>query len=220
MSTRGDMAERQRTWWLSTNGLLLLAGVVSSVCAWVLIAAPVATLSNVARHADHFGLVYVHMLGGTSMLFCGAINLYIGATRRHFRHHRLVGRTYLVGGTVAAIIAVVVTLGPNHKSDATVIFTNASTSLTMLATAWLLAASMAYRAVRNRRYDSHSDWMIRSYVLAWSFVFCRIVSRVPAVGELGDGQAFIWLSWIAPVLLCEVALQWRAGSRHRQPRGY
>jgi hypothetical protein len=84
----------------------------------------------------------------------------------------------------------------------------------MLATAWLLAASMAYRAVRNRRYDAHRDWMVRSYVLAWSFVFCRIVSRVPTVGELGDGQAFIWLSWIAPVLLCEVALQWRAGSRH------
>jgi hypothetical protein len=97
---------------------------------------------NVASHADHFGLVYAHMLGGTIMLFCGAINLYIGATRRHFRHHRLVGRTYLVGGLIAAVIAVVVTLGPNHKSDASVIFTNASTSLSMLASAWLLAASL------------------------------------------------------------------------------
>jgi Predicted membrane protein (DUF2306) len=217
MSTTGDMAARQRTWWLSTNGLLLIAGVLSSVCAWLLIAAPVAMLSNVASHADHFGLVYAHMLGGTIMLFCGAINLYVGATRRHFRHHRLVGRTYLVGGLIAAVIAVVVTLGPNHKSDASVVFTNASTSLSMLASAWLLAASMAYRAVRNRRYDSHRDWMIRSYVLAWSFVFCRIVSRVPSVGELGDGQAFIWLSWIAPVLLCEVALQWRAGSQLAGP---
>lgn len=156
------MADRKRTWWLSSNGLLLTAS-------------PVAMLRNVASHAGHFDLVYVHMLGGTIMLSCGAINLYIGATRRLFRHHRLVGRTYLVGGTVAAV--------------------------------------KAYRAVRNRRYDSHRDWMIRSYVLAWSFVFCRIVSRVPAVGELGDGQVFIRLSWIGPVLLCEAALPWRAGSR-------
>lgn len=192
-----------------------MAGIISSLCAWLLIASPVVMLSNVASHAGHFDLVYVHMLGGTVMLSCGAINLYVGATRRHFRYHRLIGRTYLVGGTVAAVTAVALALGPHHKSDATVVFTNASTSLTMLATAWQLAAVMAYRAVRNGRYDSHRDWMIRSYVLAWSFVFCRIVSRVPAVGELGDGQAFIWLSWVGPVLLCEAALQWRAGSRRR-----
>ncbi len=213
MSTANAVTAGKRSWWLSFQGLLLLAALVSSAYAWWLIAAPVATRSNVADHSGHFSLVYLHMLGGTIMLFCGAINLYVGATRRHFQHHRLIGRTYLAGGAVAAILAVIVTLGPHHKTDATVIFTNLSTSLAALATAWLLAASMAYRAVRNRRYDSHRDWMIRSYVLAWSFVFCRVVSRVPAVGELGDGQAFIWLSWVAPVLLCEVALQWRSGAR-------
>lgn len=215
MSRSTGAGEPQRTWWRSTNGLLLIAGAASSACAWMLIAAPVATLSNAASHEDHFGLVYLHMLGGTIMLFCGALNLYIGATRRHFRHHKFIGRSYLIGGTVAAVIAVVLALGPNHKSEATVLFTNASASLTMLATAWQLAATMAFRAVRNRRYDSHRDWMIRSYVLAWSFVFCRIVSRAPSVADLGDGQAFIWLSWIAPVLLCEAALQWRAGSPSR-----
>jgi len=130
------------------------------------------------------------------MLFCGAMNLFIG-------------------GTIAAVLAVVMTLGPSHKSDASVVFTNISASLTMLATAWMLAAGMAYRAVRNRRYDCHRDWMIRSYVLAWSFVFCWIVSRAPIVAELGDGQAFIWLSWVAPVLLCEAALQWHAGSQRQ-----
>lgn len=218
MSASGPVVAPTRTWWLSATGLLLLASIVTSAWAWQLIATPVATLANIQQHAGHFGLVYLHMLGGTLMLSCGAINLYIGATRRHFRHHRLVGRAYLAGGTCAALLALFITLGPSHKADASVIFTNLSTSLAMLATAWLVAAGMAYRAVRNRRYDSHRDWMIRSYVLAWSFVFCRIVSRVPAVAELGDGQAFIWLSWIGPVLLCEVALQWRAGAEPAQAR--
>ena len=76
---------------------------------------------------------------------------------------------------------------------------------------------MAYRSVRNKRYDSHRDWMIRSYVLAWSFVFCRIASRIPAVGNLGGGEAFIWLSWVAPILLCEIGLQWNAGARKAPP---
>jgi hypothetical membrane protein len=209
------VTDRLRAWWLSGNGLLLMAAAFSSVCAWLLIAAPVATLGNVARHAGHFGLVYVHMLGGTTMLLFGTLNLYIGATRRHFRYHRLVGRIYMIGGAIAAVLAIWLALGPAHKSDATVAFTNSAASLTMLSTAWLVAASMAYRAVRNRRYDSHRDWTIRSYVLAWSFVFCRIVSRVPSVAEFGDGQAFIWLSWIAPLLLCEAVLQWSAGAQRK-----
>jgi hypothetical protein len=57
--------------------------------------------------------------------------------------------------------------------------------------------------------------MIRSYVLVWSFVFCRIASRVSDIDELGNGQAFIWLSWVAPLMLCEIALQWRRGSKKR-----
>jgi uncharacterized membrane protein len=173
----------------------------------------VAFFANEARHAGHFALVYVHMIGGTSMLLFGAANLYIGATRRHFRHHRAIGITYLVGGAIAAVLALVATLGPDHKTNPEVVFTNATVSLSMLSLSWLVAAAMAYRAARNKRYDTHRDWMIRSYVLAWSFVFCRVASRVTDIDELGGGEAFIWLSWVAPILLCEVALQWRAGAR-------
>jgi len=193
--------------------LLLIAGVFSGAWAWLLIAAPVATLSNIGKHVGHFGLLYVHMLGGTIMLFCGAINLYVGATRMHFKYHKLVGRIYLIGGSLGAIIAIVIALGPAHKSDGAAMLTNLSTSLTVLAIAWMAAAGMAFRAVRNRRFDSHRDWIIRSYVLAWAFVFCRLASRVPTVAELGEGQAFIWLSWVGPLIACEIALQWRAGSK-------
>ncbi len=204
-----------KSWWLSPGGLLLMAGAVSSACAWLLIAGPVATFGNIEKHVGHFGLVYVHMLGGSIMLFCGTLNLYIGLTRRHFKYHRLVGRVYLIGGSIGALIAIVIALGPAHKKDGTVILTNVSTSLTALAIAWLAAAAMAWRAARNKRIDSHRDWVIRSYVLAWAFVFCRLVSRVPEVGGLGDGQAFIWLSWVGPLIVCELALQWRAGAKAR-----
>jgi hypothetical protein len=204
---------RVRSWWTTPIGLLLLGGILSSAVAWWMIAAPVAFFANEARHAGHFALVYAHMIGGTIMLLFGAANLYVGATRRHFRHHRAIGTTYLVGGTIGALLALVATLGPDHKANPDVVFTNLSVSLSMLSMSWLVAAAMAYRAARNRRYDTHRDWMIRSYVLAWSFVFCRVASRVTDIAELGGGEAFIWLSWVAPILLCEVALQWRAGAR-------
>lgn len=203
-----------RSWWLSPMGVLLLLGLASGLVAWWMIAAPVAVMANVKSHTTHFPLVYVHMVGGTIMLFFGGANLYIGATRRHFKFHRLIGRTYLIGGAIAALLAIVITAGPAHKTDATIIFTNLSVSLMSLSLAWLGAAAMGLRAARNRRFESHRDWMIRSYVLAWSFVFCRIASRVTDIGSLGGGEAFIWLSWVAPFLFCELALQWRAGAKH------
>ena len=193
---------------------LLTLGFVSSALAWWLIAPPVMTFSSTAKHAGHFGLVYFHVSGGTLMLFVGLANLYVGTTRKYFKYHRLIGGIYLVGGALGAIAAMVITSSTAHKAAGTSALTSTSISLLTLASAWLLAAAMAYRAARNRRYDSHRDWMIRSYVLAWSFVFCRLAGRVPGVEGMGGGQAFIWLSWVGPLLLCELGIQWRAGARH------
>jgi len=190
---------------------LLTLGLLSSALAWWLIATPVLTFSS-ERHAGHFASVYSHALGGTLMLFLGLANLYVGTTRRFFAYHKLIGRTYLIGGAFGAISAILITTSSAHKAAGSGTFTNTTISLLGLASAWLLAASMAYRAVRNRRYDSHRAWMIRSYVLVWSFVFCRLASRVPGVEDIGGGNAFIWLSWVGPLVVCEVALQWRAGS--------
>ena len=199
----------------SPTKILLGLGLISSALAWFLIAPPVITFSSTAKHAEHFGLVYFHVLGGTIMLFLGLANLYIGTTRKHFKYHKLLGRIYLIGGGLGAIAAIVILSSSAHKPAGVGVFTNVSISLLTLATAWLLAAAMAYRAVRNKRYDSHREWVIRSYVLAWSFVFCRLASRVSSVEDIGGGAAFIWLSWVGPSIVCEVVLQWRRGASMR-----
>lgn len=195
-------------------GALLAIGFVSSVWAWWVIAPDVMTFSSVGleKHGGHFSLTYLHVIGGTLMLFLGLANLYVGTTNRFFQYHRLIGRVYLIGGGLGAISAIVITGSTAHKSPELSPLTNTTISLLTLATAWLLAAGMAFRAVRNGRYDAHREWMIRSYVLVWSFVFCRLVSRVPGVEEIGSGNSLIWLSWVAPLIICEVAIQWRAGS--------
>lgn len=202
--------------WRSPLTILVLA-VLSSAVAWWMIAWPVMTFGRAEKHVDHFGLVYAHMIGGTIMLFLGAANLYIGTTDRHFKYHKLLGRTYLIGGTAGVAFVVAILLSPAHNESGTVTFSNSTVSLLTLSFAWLACAAMAYRAVRNHQYGQHRDWIIRSYVLAWSFVFCRIASRVPGVEELGGGNAFIWLSWVGPFILCEIALQWRDAGKVRKP---
>ena len=213
MTTQTSAKAMTLTFWLGRNGILLAGALVSSMAAWWLIAWPVATLSNVASHTGHFALTFAHMVGGTGMLTLGGLNLYLAARKQHYRIHRRVGQAYLSFGTFAALIAGWLAMTPAHKTAGAPVLTNISVSLLMLATAWLACAGLGLRAARNRRFASHGEWMVRSYVLVWSFVFCRIASRIPAIGELGNGQAFIWLSWVGPLVVCEVVLQWPQGAR-------
>jgi hypothetical protein len=193
--------------------VLFVGALASSAWAWWLIAWPVVVLHASPRHAGHFGLVYVHMLTGTVMLFLGAAALYIGWTRRQFRYHKLFGYAYLSAGVFGAGSAFVLALAGRHRPAGPLSFqldqaSNVGFALATLATAWLVASAMAFRAARNRRFETHRAWMIRSYVLTWSFVLCRLLGRVPVFESLGEGAALAWLSWIVPLAVCEVALQW------------
>lgn len=198
-------------YWRSSTGILLALALLSSIPAWWLIAWPVASLSNIPSHPGHFALTFLHMTGGTGMLLLGAANLYLATRKIHFPLHRLLGRAYLAFGAMGTLSALFVALNSFHKPKGSPILTNISVSLAVLSLAWLAFAFMGWRAVRNRRFDNHRDWMIRTYVLVWAFVFCRLGSRVPQLGDLGNGEAFSWLSWVGPLIVCEIALQWRDG---------
>jgi hypothetical protein len=201
--------------------MVLAVAMISALPAWWLLAWPVLVASDPARHAGHFALVYAHMLGGTCMLVLGSMNLYIGASGRWMRFHRYVGYGYLGGGTLGACAALSLALATVHGKIVRpfaydlMLVSDPGWALASLATAWLICAAMGFRAARNRRIDNHRAWMIRSYVLAWSFVLCRLIGKIPALaflGELGNGAAVGWLSWLVPLALVEVALQWRAGA--------
>jgi uncharacterized membrane protein YozB (DUF420 family) len=141
--------------------------------------------------------------GGTIMLLAGALNLRIGLTRVWFRWHKPVGYTYLAAGTVASISALIRSFDTEHTPGL---------STGTLAVVWLVFSAMGWRAIRNRRVDQHREWMIRSYVAAWTFVFCRFWSRAMPSDLQGDEANMIWLTWVGPILLCEIILQWRRGS--------
>lgn len=209
----------RRIFWRSRNGILLALALLSGAVAWWMIAWPVATLSNVSDHRGHFMWTFAHMAGGTGMLGLGGLNLYLGAVRRHVPLHRNIGRAYLLLGLLGSVTALVITLSSAHKTPGGPNLTNATISLSTLALAWLSFSALGWRAVRNRQFASHRDWMIRSYVLVWSFVFCRIASRVSDIDEVGGGEAFIWLSWVGPLVLCETVLQWSRGARARRGPG-
>jgi len=186
-----------------TDAVLGLAAV-SSLVFIVLVAGPAIEPAGQERHAGHFALLTAHIGGGIVMLLAGALGLRIGLTRQWFRGHKYVGYTYLAGGSISAAAALIRSFDTGHTPGL---------STGTLAASWLAFSFMAWRAVRNRRIEQHREWMIRSYVLAWTFVFCRFWTRAMPADLQGGETDMIWLTWIAPILLCEMALQWRRGSR-------
>lgn len=188
---------------------LFFASLATSAWAWWYFAWPIVSGVAFPRHSSHFSLVLAHALGGTLMLAVGAVALYVGWTRRAFRYHKLLGYAYLIGGAAGASLGLALSLRNPHG------LTGITVATGTLAITWLAVAALAFRAARNRRFEVHRQWMVRSYVLTWTFAGCRVAGRVPALEALGDagGAAVVWLSWVVPLLVCELVLQWGATSR-------
>jgi len=187
--------------------LLLLAGI-SSAFVFAIIVWPALTAQVKPQHAGHWGWVSLHTITGAVMLITAPLNLYVGQTRRGFEWHRHIGCTYVGAGYTAALAALAVNWQNPHGNMSIAV----STSL--LALGWTLCASMGWRTGAQRKWRAHIDWMIRSYVLTWSFVLCRIVQRTGTGDMLGEGgdAAVVWLTWLVPLAVCEGTLRaWRRG---------
>lgn len=193
--------------------LTFTASLVTSALIWWQFAWPILSGPNLNNHVGHTAGILIHTVGGTFMLGAGALALYIGWTKRWRKWHKVVGYAYLGGGSVGAVTAFILSVTYSHTLQSLGVSTGA------LSVVWLAFATMALRAAINKRFDNHRDWVIRSYVVSWTFVGCRIAQEVPLFDHLGEEgfTAGVWLYWVMPVLMCEIALQWRHGARIKTP---
>lgn len=185
---------------------LLLLASASSAFVFAVVVWPALTAQVKPQHAGHWGWVSLHAITGAVMMITGPLNLYVGQTRRWFEWHRHIGCTYIGAGYTAALAALAVNIRNPHGS------VSIAVSTSLLAIAWTITASMGWRTGSQRKWRQHIDWMIRSYVLTWSFVFCRIVQRSGTEDLLGPGgdAAIVWLTWLVPLAACELGLWvWR-----------
>lgn len=143
------------------------------------------------------------------MLGAGGLALYVGWTKRWRKWHKVIGYSYISAGSIGAFTALALSIMFDHTPLSLGVATGT------LSLVWLAFAGMALRAALNKRFDSHRDWVIRSYVVSWTFVGCRLAQEVPLFNYLGEEgiTAAIWLYWVTPILICEIAIQWKQGSK-------
>ena len=202
---RGELADNPTGGYrhARTDALIGVALLSSAVFIW-LIAVPAVGPQRIVRHVGHLAMLYGHIVNGAVMLIAGAIALRIGLTRDWFRWHKPAGYTYLTTGSIASALALIRSFDTKHTPGL---------STGTLAVVWLVFSAMAFRAIRNRRIDQHRAWMIRSYVAAWTFVFCRFWTRVMPSELQGGETDMIWTTWVMPLFFTEMLLQWNAGSK-------
>ena len=155
-----------------------------------------------------------HIAGGMTALLLGPFQFWSGLRNRALGVHRWTGRLYLTGILLAASNAFYLAFFIPESDGG---WMN-GVSLFMLAAVWLASGAMAYVAIRNGRVQIHKEWMIRSYVLTFSFVNFRWWIDLPFISTIGTRVELIatigWLGWTLPLFVTELVLQWRNVQRN------
>jgi len=141
----------------------------------------------------------LHMMGGGAALLLGPWQFRPGWSGTDSAAHRWIGRGYLV----AVLISGMAGLWLARVAQTGLV---AALGFGGLGVAWLVTGALAYRRVREHRYQVHRHWMVRNFALTLAAVTLRI--QLPL--SLGIGIPFdaaypviAWACWLPNLAIAE-----------------
>ncbi len=147
-----------------------------------------------------------HLILGTTALLIGPLQ-FSRRMRTAYPHiHRILGRIYVSSVLVAAPLGALITVvGPKDPFF--------SIGVDVHAAVWFFTTLMAFLTARNGHIAQHRQWMVRSYILTFSFIASRIIGPVwmvvwPPMTPHRYGIIDTGLN-VAYLLIADVALNWR-----------
>lgn len=150
----------------------------------------------------------IHVIGGVAALLVGPLQ-FVGAVRSRWpAFHRATGKTYILACAIAAPSGFVLAMGATAGPVVSVGF--AIPAMLCAAFTWL-----GWRAVVERRFNDHRDWMLRSYGVIAVAITLRLLIPASAFLELDFVEAYrvnSWLAWIINVALVEYCIRRERGS--------
>lgn len=157
--------------------------------------------ANFGRFWPNRFWLLLHIAGGTAALFAGPFQLWSGLRNTHRQIHRGIGWLYAAGVFLGGAAAFYLSFHSQPRSFGVALF--------CLGAAWWVTVGAALISIKRYRIASHKEWMIRGYVVTWSFVTFRMLIEMPLWAAFGDAQlaVVLWLSWVAPLLVAEVVLR-------------
>jgi uncharacterized membrane protein len=205
--------------WVVPLALLTVIFIAYAVPPYLTLDPSQARTQPMPPHASYYPLLVTHIFLGSMALLAACLQVWPWLRRTRPAIHRWSGRVYVTAALSASVCVMIIS--PMGLYGA-----NQRVANTMLALLWFGTTLAGFRAVRQRRFADHRQWMLRSIALAFSIVAFRVwmlITFAIFVPEIFTGadvdpadvsQAIgvtSWVSWVVNLLIVEWWL-------HRRPR--
>jgi uncharacterized membrane protein len=158
---------------------------------------------NVGDNANVLPWLPIHAGLSSIALLIGPFQFWTDKTGRRRSWHKIVGRVYVVCCLLSAPAGFILGLGASAGPLAQAGFVS-------LAVVWFVVTAMGYWTARNRQFEAHRRWMIRSYAATFAAVTLRLYLPIaPILGfDFMDGYRIIsWAAWVPNLLVAEWLLR-------------
>lgn len=150
----------------------------------------------------------LHIASALAPLVLGPLQFWPALRKRRPRLHRKLGKVYITASIIAGLTALY--LGVTQPYEGSIV------PVVMLSVLWLFMTLSAWYTIRSGNLDGHKQFVVRSYVLALTFVSLRILGDLTEHANLlffiGNvdvkDTTYEWLSWVLPLAVCEFFLSW------------
>jgi uncharacterized membrane protein YozB (DUF420 family) len=209
--------------WVVPLALLAVIFIAYALPPYLTLDPAHARIQPMPPHASYYPLLVSHIFLGSVALLAACLQVWPWLRQAHPAIHRWSGRIYVAAALTASVCVMIIS--PMGLYGA-----NQRVANTMLAVLWLGTTLAGFRAIRQRRYADHRQWMLRSVALAFSIIANRAWTAIALavfVPEIYTGaevdptslsQAIgvaSWMSWVVNLLIVEWWLHHRRSSDRR-----
>jgi len=164
---------------------LLLWGVMFLMSLSVIFSSEIAFLSpsNPVR-PHHYAIrwwLIPHLLCGITAMLTGPFQFSTRLRQRSPVVHRTIGKVYVIAVLIGASFAFYMDLTVEDHATWLIAAGPVLHSLT-----WFFTALIAYRTAITRSFQVHRQWMIRSYLITFTFMLVRFPNPIRAWRDMSD----------------------------------
>lgn len=167
-------------------------------------------------------LVLLHVASGVVAMVTGLFQFVTRLRTTLPAMHRVLGRVYLgavligsSGGLPLSYLALRHLPDPVRSA-----LWPTTAAFAILALTWLFLTAMAFLRIRQRRFEEHRAWMIRSYSLTFAAVTTRLASPLTLLltrDALLSINVSVW-TWPLNLIIAEWLIRYRHGPERPYPR--
>lgn len=150
---------------------------------------------------------FTHLIAALPVIIGAPIQFVASIRARRPELHRLLGRIYVVGASIAALTAI-------YLGGVVGEYDGSKLPIVLLGSLWLFFTLAAWRCAVRKDFKAHRLFMIRSYGLALVLVWLRLMYTFQdtlffyVTDEALRDTTREWASWVVPLLAIELWLSW------------